>query len=93
MKVATIAAAMFIVATPRGNKNEDCCSTRRCSDHRGNIGGFCCDSAGHYEEKTTNIYGKPITITRGIAFAWAVRRQRSFVDDANMPGVLPGATS
>jgi len=44
-----------------------------------------CDSAGHYEEKTTNIYGKPITITRGIAFDWAVRQQRSFVDDARDP--------
>jgi hypothetical protein len=44
-----------------------------------------CDSAGHYEEKTTNIYGKPITITRGTAFDWAVRQQRSFVDDAGDP--------
>jgi hypothetical protein len=41
MKVATMAAAMLIVATPGRNKNEDCCCTRRCGDHRGNIGGFC----------------------------------------------------
>jgi hypothetical protein len=34
-----------------------------------------CDSAGHYEEQTTDVNGRAITITRGIAFDWAAKQE------------------
>lgn len=34
-----------------------------------------CDSAGHYDEQSTDVNGRPVTITRGIAFDWAAKQE------------------
>jgi hypothetical protein len=36
-----------------------------------------CDSFARYQDPATNVNGEPITLERGVAFPWAVRREAS----------------